>query len=63
MMPRPSTWRVRVQRSTETYVDVMAYSPASAESEALKVPGVVSVYAKSAMRIDEAQKVQTGEDG
>lgn len=61
-MPRPSTWRVRVQRNAETYVDVMAYSAISAEAEAAKVPGVVSVFAKSAMRVDEAQKVQTGED-
>lgn len=61
-MARASTWRVRVKRSVETFVDVSANSAIHAEAEAAKAPGVLSVFAKSAMRIDDPQQTQRGED-
>lgn len=61
-MARASTWRVRVKRSVETFVDVSANSASHAEAEAAKVPGVISVFAKSAMHIDDPHQVQRGED-
>jgi hypothetical protein len=51
-MPRRNQWRVRVQRLVEVYVDVEAFDALDAEAEAAKVPGVKSVFAKSAMRTD-----------
>jgi hypothetical protein len=53
-MPRPAQWRVRVKRSVELWVDVLAHSAIEAEAEAAKVPQVLSVFAKSAIRADEA---------
>jgi hypothetical protein len=62
-MPRPSRWRVRVIRSVEAFVDVLAYSAENAESEAAKVPFVVSVFPQSAVKdIGPADVHRTGED-
>lgn len=55
---RPARWRVRVKRSIETYVDVQATDANGAENEALKVPGVMSVFPKSAMLVEEAERVE-----
>ena len=51
-MPRRYQWRVRVQRLAEVFVDVEAGDAEEAEKEAAKVPGVKSVFAKSALRTD-----------
>ena len=53
-MARSIVWRVRVKRAIESWVDVEADSPGQAEIEAAKVPGVISVFGKSAVRGDEA---------
>lgn len=53
-MSRPTIWRVRVKRSIEAWVDVLALTAAAAEADALKVPGVISVFGKSAIRGDQA---------
>lgn len=57
-MPRPTQWRVRVRIAIEGWVDVDAQSAPHAESEAAKVPGVLSVFAKSAMPSNELQAPQ-----
>lgn len=68
VMKRPTMWRVRVQRAMEVFVDVQATSAEQAEAEAAKVPGVVSVFGKSAIRVDQANRpeppagVEDGED-
>jgi hypothetical protein len=51
---RAKPWRVRVMRSVETWTDVTAQSAAEAEAEAAKVPGVLQVFARSAIRADLA---------
>ena len=51
---RQATWRVRVKRAAEVWVDVEAPSAIEAETEAAKVPGVVHVFGRSAVRGDEA---------
>lgn len=53
-MPRIPIWRVRVRRAIEVWVDVQAVTAAQAEIEAVYVPGVISVFGKSAIRGDEA---------
>lgn len=53
-MPRPIIWRVRVRRAMEVWVDVQAVTGAEAEVEAIKLPGVIGVFGKSAIRGDEA---------
>lgn len=50
---RPITWRVRVSRCMESWVEISARNAAQAEEEALKVPGVMRVFGKSAIRADE----------
>lgn len=54
MMPRQLIWRVRVKRAIEDWVDVQAPTAALAELEAAKVPGIISVFGKSAIRGDQA---------
>jgi hypothetical protein len=56
---RAAIWRVRVKRAIESWVEVQAASAAEAEREAAKVPGVVSVFARSAATGDEI--VQEGQ--
>lgn len=51
-MPRPNIWRVRVKQTIEGWVEVQAYSAAEAEQEAVKVPAVLSVFPRSAIRAD-----------
>ncbi len=58
---RPIVWRVRVKRAIEAWVDVSAHDPAEAELEAAKVPGVLSVFGKSAIRGDEAARPEPPE--
>ena len=53
-MPRLPTWRVRVRRSMETYVEIQATSATEAEAEAQNRPGVTQVFGRSAMRVDQA---------
>lgn len=53
-MPRLTIWRVRVRRAIEVWVDVQAVTAGQAEAEAIKLPGVISVFGKSAIRSDEA---------
>lgn len=50
---RPKTWRVRVKRSVEVWVDVESETARGAEIEAVKVPGVISVFERSAISGDE----------
>jgi len=52
-MARSIMWRVRVKRAVEDWVEVPALSGAVAEIEAAKLPGVISVFGKSAVRGDE----------
>lgn len=47
-------WRVRIKRAIEAWVDVQAVTAIEAEAEAVKLPGVISVFGKSAIRGDEA---------
>lgn len=51
---RPQSWRVRVKRATETWVEVSSTSALGAEEVAANLPGVMQVFAKSAIRGDEA---------
>ncbi len=51
-MARIPSWRVRVKRSIEDWVDVEAGSAAEAEAKAVAVPGVLSVFQRSAVRGD-----------
>lgn len=53
-MARPIIWRVRVNRSVEAWVEVQASSGPEAEVEAAKIPGVVSVFGRSAIYGDES---------
>lgn len=53
-MPRLTIWRVRVKRAVEVWVDVQAVTSAQAEADAVNLPGVISVFGKSAIRGDEA---------
>lgn len=62
-MPRPTVWRVRVMRTQEAFVDVMAFSAAGAEAEAAKVPGVSHVFTKSALRADEPEALRVRGEG
>ena len=55
-MSRLTMWRVRVRRSMEVWVDVQAPTAIDAEVEAVKLPGVISVFGKSAIRGDEAAR-------
>ena len=54
-MSRSPVWRVRVNRSIEAWVDVEATTAAAAEIGAAKVPGVISVFGRSAVRGDIAE--------
>ena len=60
-MARRIIWRVRVKRSIEAWVDVEAFNARDAELEAAKVPGVLSVFDKSAIRGDEAARPEPPE--
>ena len=51
-MPRIPSWRVRVKRAIEDWVDVEAESAVEAEQKAIAVPGVISVFGRSAVRGD-----------
>lgn len=53
-MPRQLIWRVRVKRAIEDSVDVQAATAAQAEADAINLPGVISVFGKSAIRGDQA---------
>jgi len=48
-MSRPTPWRVRVIQITEGWVEVSALTGNEAEAAAQNIPGVVSVFAKSAI--------------
>jgi len=48
-MPRIPSWRVRVKRAIEDWVDVEAESAVEAERKAIAVPGVISVFGRSAV--------------
>jgi hypothetical protein len=50
---RPVPWRVRVKRAEEVWVDVAAVSAIDAEIEAAKLPRVLAVFNRSAIRADE----------
>lgn len=56
-MARLAQFRVRVIRCAEGFIDVEAYDPEDAEKAALAMPGVKSVFAKSAIRTDLADEV------
>ena len=51
---RKIVWRVRVRRAVEAWVEAEAFTAAEAEIEAVKVPGVISVFVGSALRADES---------
>lgn len=48
-MRRQKTWRVRVKRSIEDWVDVPADNPLQAEALAANLPNVIVVFAQSAI--------------
>lgn len=52
-MKKQMTWRVRVRRAIEEWVDVQADTPQQAEEKAACLPQVLSVFGKSAMRGDK----------
>ena len=52
-MRRQKTWRVRVRRSVEEWVEVQADTPLQAEQLAASIPQVLSVFSGSAMRGDK----------
>lgn len=52
-MRRQRTWRVRVRRALEDWIDVQADSPLQAEELAATLPQVLSVFGGSAMRGDK----------
>ena len=58
---RPIIYRVRVRRAVEGWVDVSAHTPAQAELEAAKAPGVISVFPQSAIRGDLALRPEVPE--
>lgn len=49
-MPRIPTWRVRVTRATEEWIDVEAETAEQAEAAAAGIPRVIGVFPRSAMR-------------
>jgi hypothetical protein len=51
-MAQLPTWRVRVMRKVEDWVDVQATTAQEAETYAYNIPGVLSVFGKSAIRGD-----------
>ena len=53
---RQIMWRVRVKRAVDTWVDVEAHTAADAERAAAELPGIVSVFGRSAIRGDEANR-------
>lgn len=48
-MPKQESWRVRVMRAVESFVEVEAATPAAAEAAAKNLPGVISVFGRSAI--------------
>jgi len=52
-MSQLPTWRVRVMKKVEDWVDVQAENARSAELAANFVPGVISVFGKSAIPVDK----------
>ncbi len=52
-MRKQMTYRVRVRRAVEEWVDVSADTPQQAEAQAALLPQVLSVFGKSAMRGDK----------
>ena len=60
-MARPVNWRVRVVRSSDTWVDVSAVSAIDAEKQASTLRGVISIYPNSAIRGDEAARPELPE--
>lgn len=52
-MRRQKTWRVRVRRSIEDWIDVSADTPLQAEELAASIPGVINVFGKSAISGDK----------
>ena len=55
MGQRPRMYRVRVMRVVETWIDVSAISRAGAELAAASFPGVITVFAKSAIQADRGE--------
>lgn len=51
-MPASKSWRVRVKRAMEDWVEVQADSPQEAEAKALHLPGVLSVFSRMTIRAD-----------
>lgn len=49
-MRQQMTWRVRVKRAVEEWIDVQADTAAEAERLALHIPFVISVFGQSAMK-------------
>lgn len=52
-MRRQKTWRVRVKRSIEDWVDIQADTPLQAETLAATMPGVIFVFSQSTIRGDK----------
>lgn len=48
-MSRPETWRVRVARLNDEFVEVEAFSQADAEEKAKGLSRVISVYSGTAI--------------
>lgn len=51
-MLKQQRYRVRVMRKVEDWVEVLALDQNQAEQEAVKMPHVLSVFSKSAIRAD-----------
>ena len=51
-------WRVRVKLALETWVDIEAPNASTAEAEAAKLPGVISVFKLSATLANKIAGVQ-----
>lgn len=49
MVLKLNVWRVRVKRAVEDWVELSAESGEQAECEAAKLPGILSVFSRSAI--------------
>ena len=60
-MARLTPWRVRVKLAVEGWVDVEAPTAVVAEAEAVKLPGVISVFKSSAIPANQLAEARPPE--
>ena len=58
-MKQQKLWRVRVKLAVESWVEIAADTPLIAEAEAAKLPGVISVFGRSAIPGDQPAASRT----